>query len=888
MELGVNLQELRLRMAQFIRSGALDERIPKTLMTADGFVPKESELWDYKETTDADSLARAKTVKQILSFYNAFGGYILYGVAEERSNDQYLAKGITSNCVNAQQLAMLIKEYTGESIDFSYREVPVSDGTKDLIFGVLHIPKRPSTQPPVFFAKNGPDVKPGKPLFQKDEAYLRLQDNCVAAKDKKALQFLFSPRELEADSSEGRLRLFAPREIILDHNLPDRNVICSRFFGRDEIIERLWLWLSDEFSNTRVLAGDGGRGKTSIAYEFCEEVCRARPFELARVFWVTAKQKQFSGMRNEYLQMPETHFSDLASLLRALCLGYAMLESEVEEVALRSLRKNLQAALRLFPSLIIVDDIDSVEDLDEQKRILELCSAISAGTPSRFLLTTRMNLTSSSDVCLRVPGLGKEEYKPYLDYLIEVIKAPAIGKKDFDQLWKATDGSPLFTESVLRLYKLGIPLSKAISTWKGKLGEEVRMAALHREIKNLSPEARRVLLACAYMGGAATVELKQVTGYDDARMTRCITELTSLFLLSAPEFIKKVPRFQVPSNTARLVLETEKELVTDPEALKKTIQNLRGKKILQKSGRVAAAITQAKALIREHRFEDAIKTIEVAVTQLGENPDLVMMLGKCYFDRAREEKDLAANTTARKLFKQAYDLGQRKDYLFECWFQSELEADHPSGALDVTELAIKDRIEPKSEWRLRRADSLHKLALRHIQSNNPQEALWELDRCVNDIALAVRDSSGSRFEQESLTTAMNRINDDRVILVCRVARDFSEWEKAVETIVSIVENGDERSSNARAAVDAFAMMVHSITAEGIREEARPRKYIQRTNEETQPKKHHLAATYNRRRDILRILHRIRFRSAAEKNTLEAKMNTVLSPLEAGLTKDAVT
>ena len=188
-----------------------------------------------------------------------------------------------------------------------------------------------------------------------------------------------------------------------------------------------------------------------------------------------------------------------------------MLESEIDEVALRFQRKNLQSALQLFPSLIVVDDIDSVEDLDEQKRILELCSA-SAGTPSRFLLTTRMNLTSSSDICLRVPGLGKEEYRPYLDYLIERINGPTIGKKDFELLWKATDGSPLFTESVLRLYKLGIPLNKAVSDWKGKLGEEVRMAALHREIQKLSPEARRVLLACAYMGGAATIELKQVTG----------------------------------------------------------------------------------------------------------------------------------------------------------------------------------------------------------------------------------------------------------------------------------------------------------------------------------------------------------------------------------------
>ena len=370
-------------------------------------------------------------------------------------------------------------------------------------------------------------------------------------------------------------------------------------------------------------------------------------------------------------------------------------------------------------------------------------------------------------------------------------------------------------------------------------------------------------------------------------MTRCITELTSLFLLSAPAFIKKIPRFQVPTNTARLVLESEKELVTDPEGLKKTIQNLRGKKTLQKSARVAEAITQTNALLRERRFEDAIKTIEVAANQLGDNPDLVMMSGRCYFIKARQSKDSSANTAARKLFKKAYDLGQRKGYLFECWFQSELEADHPSGACEVAELAIKYKTEPKSEWRLHRADSLHKLALRHIQSNNPQEALIELEKCVKDIALTLTEGCESRFERETLRTTLNRINDDRIELVCRTAQDFSEWETAVETIVAVVDSGDERPSNAYAVVDAFAKMVRSISVQNIKEETRPRRAVKVTKEEAHPRKHHLAAVYNRRREVIYVLRRTRFLKAIERQNLEQRIKAALLPFEAGLSKEAV-
>ncbi|MDX6446834.1 MAG: hypothetical protein QOH71_3908 [Blastocatellia bacterium] len=887
MDQALDLYEVQAKMAKFITSGTLDQRVLKALMSADGFVPKECELWDYKTTANGDALSKAKTVMQILSFYNAYGGYILYGVIEDGSKEKYLAKGITANCVNQQQIGMLIKEYTGESIDFTYREVPVRHGGENLLFGILHVPKRPGNHPPVFFAKNGPDVKPHIPLFQKDHAYVRLQDNCIAAKDKKALQFLFGPRELEIDSSKDHKRSFAPRALILDHNLPDRDVICSRFFGRDEIIERLWLWLSDEFSTTRVLAGDGGRGKTSIAYEFCEEVCRARPFELSRIFWVTAKQKQFSGTLNDYRHMPETHFNDFESLLRALCLGYAMLETEVDDVALRHQRKSLQSALRLFPSLIIVDDIDSVEDLNEQKRILELCSAISAGTPSRFLLTTRMNLTASNDVCLRVPGLSEEEYRPYVDYLVEKLNGPIIGKKEFQALWKATDGSPLFTESVLRLLKQGTRLSKAIKQWNGKLGEEVRMAALEREIQKLSLEARRVLLTCAYMGGASIVEIKQVTGYDDARMTDCISQLTSLFLLRAPDFIKKVPRFEVPTNTARLVFEKQKDLVMDTEGLKKTIQNLRGRKItLQKIDRSSGAIAQMYALMREGRFDDAIKTIEAAVKQLGQNPELVMHCGKCYFEKARQKKDSAANTAARKLFRRSYELGQRKSLLFECWFRSEIEADNPGGAFEVAELAINNNIEPTTDWILKRANSLEKLARRHAQSHNPQEALVEFERSATDIVATLRGGCDSRFEQENLQAKLSRMNDERVNLVCRIARDFSGWEQAVETIVSIVDSGDVRRSHASAAVDAFIQMVQSMSVHSIKDEMRTRRHVQTAEDEEGPRKHHLAAIHNRRRDIRRVLQRTRFVKVDERAALETKIKMVVSSFESDPSKTA--
>ncbi|MDE2801784.1 MAG: hypothetical protein OXK21_02745, partial [Chloroflexota bacterium] len=50
--------------------------------------------------------------------------------------------------------------------------------------------------------------------------------------------------------------------------LPARETIASRFTGREAELRDLREWLDDPYSRTWVLAGDGGKGKTAIAYEF--------------------------------------------------------------------------------------------------------------------------------------------------------------------------------------------------------------------------------------------------------------------------------------------------------------------------------------------------------------------------------------------------------------------------------------------------------------------------------------------------------------------------------------------------------------------------------------------------------------------------------------------
>jgi len=407
-----------------------------------------------------------------------------------------------------------------------------------------------------------------------------------------------------------------------------------------------------------------------------------------------------------------------------------------------------------------------------------------------------------------------------------------------------------------------MPLNRAIKEWKGKLGEEVRMAALHREISKLSLESRRVLLACAYMGGASTVELKQVTGYDDVRMTSCIAELQSLFLLAAPEFIREIPRFKVPSNTARLVAEKEKELVPNPASLKKTISNLRAGNRTKRVNRVAEAIAQGNALLREKRFDEAIKTVEAVGNRYGDNPDLLLMRGRCYFEKSKEyNNERSYNIDARRLFKKAYDLGQRRDLLYEMWHQSELDADHPNGALEVSDAAIKDGIGARSEWLLRRTKALYTVSWRHAKAQNVREAQDGFGQCVDDIRRAIGKGEVSRFQEAELKSVLNRINNDRRDLALGSANDFEGWEYAVETIVQIVKEGDDNIENIRAAVEAFTKMVESVPKDNVG-------------------KHHFAACSNRHREVVALLRRKQLIPDRERTILEDKLRALMDEVEA--------
>jgi hypothetical protein len=776
----LGMLETKKLLSEYVERGIVDHRVLDLLVTDKGCAAVENEILDYKRTISTDSQSLAKCAVQIVSLHNAFGGYLIFGVEEQARDQGFRPCGLPPATVNTQQLKTIIQNYTGRTIDIRYADIAVRFQGSDLNLGLLFVPKRATSQAPVKFGKTGPS-KDGSPLFGADDVFFRLLDTNARARTSEDWWFLASERIAPATTTPPlSVPLVWTRKRIVDENLPDRNLICPRFVGRDDKILELWQWLSDDLQFAKVLAGDGGKGKTSIAYQFSEEICRSHPYDFEKVIWLTAKTLQFRGLRDEYDPV-QANYGSYTELLTALCDKLPILPGELEGSSPHLLKQHLRRALEEIHTFVVIDDVDTLA-VEEQRMVLEMALQV-GNKSSRFLLTTRKNFTYSADLCLVIPGFESDDYIEYVHDLCSRIEIPTLSIAAIEKLRRATEGSPLYTESLLRLIRNNMRVDEAIARWKDELGLKVRRAALDREIKHLTLESRRVLLAAVYLFECSYTELRQATGYDDERLMQCIDELKALFLLSAPRIIAKEGRFSVQSNTRTLVLTYEKTLVADPQSIRKKCEKIRtGAKGITKAGdkrETSKAITQANAFLREKLPDEALETLQMGLRRSPSDPDLLFALAKTHL--SRDPPDHAA---AKKSLKDSYDQGNRRYQLYATWYDCELDSSHFVGAIEVAGLALGDDIAERHEWLVKRAVAHRASSQLRERSGDSDGAIEDLRACNEDLKIAW--PLPNRNQAEEIHASLVTVGQALAEVALRHARGIPGWVRFLDVLNEII------------------------------------------------------------------------------------------------------
>nr|WP_288453726.1 RNA-binding domain-containing protein [uncultured Pseudomonas sp.] len=794
----MNIIELKKDLYVKIQAGSLSDAVLNLIIPNYVPTPLECELWDYKEAYEDSTHEYSKTVRSIASFYNTYGGYIVYGVKELEKDKLFELVGIQQNGLNIQKLKGQLDKFFGKRLDITLIEIPY--GSPSVTIGLLHIPKRPEQLHTISAIKRADDAKQ-KQIFSEGATLYRSGDECKQAVTHADFEFLTSDRDLLA-LLEGR---FVKKISLLDHNLPDRNFVCPNFVGRVEIIQKLWAWLSDEFQYAKVLAGEGGKGKTSIAYEFCQLITSTGAPLFDQIIWLTAKTQQFKAGLDGFIGTPETHYSDLETLLIAICQKTGTLDHELEDVSVNQLKRLARQNLQTFPSFIVVDDVDSTK-VDEQKRIMETAREI-GGSSSKILLTTRSNVSYSSDTAIEVPGLSGDEYAQYIDELKSSMGFEGITSKSVRKLEEASEGSPLFTESILRLCRVGYSIDKAIDEWRGKKGEAVRSAALRREIHQLSPEARKVLLTISFIGSCSLAELRHYTELEQLLIEDAILELGRLFLLQSASFIETEPRFKCSQSIINLTLSLKDEIVTNADRylgyVKGRAQALRANTSQSSQVAIGEAIRQSVALLKEHNFPKARATIKSLLRkqQYKNNPDLLLAIAQI------DSLDPGAEINlVRSAFKDAYLHGQRKELLFDLWFQVEARVGNKSELVDICRLAIFDGKLAVTKWFRRSSEA--KFLLSHLVESSSRQ-LELLAGAHDDASKAFRKSHGA-LKHELKELSINILDQ-----LWRVCTQENEDYTGLKAMQKAIKAGDIRSLNYYRLAEAANSIFSNYTADGL-------------------------------------------------------------------------
>ncbi|MDA7425713.1 RNA-binding domain-containing protein [Thalassococcus lentus] len=605
-------EDIKRKAFRFVRDTELGPVVLDLLIPQCVPLSFETELWDFKRkpplldehpdvaARDLHKLEIHELIKDIASFHNSFGGYIVFGV-EDSGAERVVGCSAT---LDLGDISKRFKSHTGRDIELFQNTLQV--GEKNVL--LLLVPRRKRSEEPIQFLKTGPSSETKKAAYQKGSIYIRRLDECrPAANSSEDWAFLFSDR-IVSDS------LTTSKKENIPSNLPPRDPDLVQFVGREDELTSLRSWVLDKRSPVRLISGIGGLGKTSVAYHFCEELAVSGAGDFEYIAWVSAKKTTYAALRGGLVKTTRHDFSTVYELLERLVIliaGESSVDDDAEEEELADI---LVDALKYRPSFIVVDDLDSLSP-EEQRKCATVLQEIGFRTldrehaGSKLLMTSRLDQGLSPTSVLKISGLDHDAFCLHIDNLCDQFGQPQFNLRLVKQVYTASSGSPLFASAIVRMASLGEPPKEVCETWASQDGEDVREFAFKRELDRLSKASASVLLAVVKLGEVSTEELLEAIEVSRRSLSDHINELQSFHLLGKKE-----------NEHGDIVLSTSKELIASAGILKSSL------------GQRAQEIERRCAIIRKNQGDQSRevgRTIRKIIKCLDEyEPDQALVLAK--------------------------------------------------------------------------------------------------------------------------------------------------------------------------------------------------------------------------------------------------------------------
>lgn len=526
----------------------------------------------------------------------------------------------------------------------------------------------------------------------------------------------------------------------LDDRLPPRNSIVVQFVGREKELTQLREWFSDPVSRRWALAGEGGKGKSALAFNFAFEVKLTAPPPFQTVVWLSAKRRQF--IEGQIVSIAKPDFYDLNSALACILSHYGWVEDL--ETPTETRRARVLELLSQLPALLVLDDVDSLDRSNED--VIEFFALQVPTTSSKVLFTSRQTIFGLGNVTTHVGGLTEADAKQFIKSRCELMELDVaiFDSNTVKRIIRTTDGSPLYIEDLMRLTATIRSASEAIKIWEEKGGRDARRYALGREWDCLNRDARGVLVAACVCPGAVPFTLiEEMTGFSADRVAQALNELQKLFLLPKPKLIEDEQRFEVNLNTRALVREC---YGSSPEYRKiaETYSIISRGVPETARGDVGASIRQAFFLSRANKSPDAEKTLLAALGRKPNNPDLLGVLGRVY-----QEWRPPRITDAREQFRRAAQLKCSRSETYEQWCCMELDQGEWRRAAEAAEWGL--RLVPTDRTLLYLAGfARHRLARQLLEGHHTDKGEEHFGEARRLLVLALKapriGTSGDRLD----------------------------------------------------------------------------------------------------------------------------------------------
>jgi tetratricopeptide (TPR) repeat protein len=635
--------------------------------------PGEHNQWDFKQTLDlAQAKDRAEVARDIMAFANSEGGHIIFGVADKPFDPIGLPDSVK---LDTTTLCNAAGKWISEDLHLLLvtHEISLEGWSTPRRFGLLYIP--PAERLPVVPAAPASYPKPGgktEHAFSEGDIYVRRGSATRKAGPAEFGRFFRSTSPEQEGTRTQRQPLVS---------MPSSSEIAIEFVGRAKELEELATWLTENRSNYWLLTGEGGKGKSAIAFEFATRIAHECPEELEAIIWLSAKRHRF--LDGKMVEVAEPDFIDLSSLLNELARAYGFVKFIGLPVEER--RTEVFDLLKELPALIVADDIDSLAHSSEDA--IAFLQSVATRTNTKVLFTSRRVPFGMGAMLTQVTGLDVNDAELFIESRVRLFRMSTeqVTTHAKQQMVTVTEASPLFLEDILRL-SASIGVKLAIQAWQGKMGEQAREYAIKREFEMLSPQARSIVLCCCLVGRPISItEIAQITGFPEDAVIIEMSGIHDLFLISGPQLLQGIDRFSVNSNTRALVVRCF-EGTQEMCRISRAVQAVDGRprQALVDSNAVNAYLRQAQALAKARRFVEAVSTLQAGLEEYPDHPDILSDLGILLTEHVPPRM-----TDARQVFSRAAQLNCRRESMYQRWSSAESALMEWRLAAEAAEIGIR-------------------------------------------------------------------------------------------------------------------------------------------------------------------------------------------------------